>query len=108
MDASFVTTSKRLQRLCNFTRKLITRIPNRSHFYIFVFAEVSNYLERKCPHPFEAPPEPQLYGLVVTNITGNNVLIGNEMFEFLAPLAIELNGSDFNKDFTAHNSPNLM
>ena len=28
------------------------------------FVEVSDYSERKCPQLFEAPPEPQLYGLV--------------------------------------------
>ena len=64
MDASFVTTSKRLQRLCNFTRESITKIPNRSHLYMFFFVEVAEASERKCPQSSEAPPEPQLYALV--------------------------------------------
>ena len=58
-----------------------------------------------------SPPQerPQQFLMwVVTTITGNNVHIGNEMFEFLAPLAIELNRSDFNKDYAAHNSPYLV
>ena len=58
-----------------------------------------------------SPPQdrPQQFLMwVVTNIPGNNVHLGNEMFEYLSPLAIELDGSDFNKEYSAHNSPYLV
>ena len=45
---------------------------------------------------------------VVTNIPGNNVHLGNEIFEYLPPLAIELDGKEFNKDYSPHVSPYLV
>ena len=63
MDASFVTTSKRLQRLCNFK---MTKIHNQSHLYMFFFfIKVAKASERKCPQCSKAPTEPQLYALIV-------------------------------------------
>ena len=69
MDASFVKTSKRLQRLCNFTRESITKIPNQSYLYMFFFfVKVAKASERKCPKNSKAPPEPQLYALVNVSV----------------------------------------
>ena len=68
MDALFVTTSKRLQRLCNFTRESITKIPKQSPLYMFFFVKVAKVSERKCPQSSETPPEPQLYALLLTHI----------------------------------------
>ena len=45
---------------------------------------------------------------IVTNIPGNNVHLGNEMFEYTAPLAIELDGKEFNKEYSPHVSPYLV
>ena len=64
-----------------------------------------------------SPPQerPQQFLMwVVTNIPGSNVHLGNEMFEYQAPLAIELDGKDsasegfFNKNYAAHFSPYLV
>ena len=58
-----------------------------------------------------SPPQerPQQFLMwVVTNIPGNNVHLGNEIFEYLAPLAIELDGKEFNKDYSPHVSPYLV
>ena len=49
MYASFVTTSKRLQRLCNFTRESITKIPNRSHHYMFFSSKYLKLLRENVP-----------------------------------------------------------
>ena len=65
MDALFVTTSKRIQLLCNFTRKLnLSQKIIIETIYTHFVVEVSNYLERKCPQLFKAHQETQLYGLV--------------------------------------------
>ena len=45
---------------------------------------------------------------IVTNIPGNNVHLGNEMFEYTPPLAIELDGKEFNKEYSPHVSPYLV
>ena len=58
-----------------------------------------------------SPPQerPQQFLMwVVTNIPGNNVHLGNEIFEYLPPLAIELDGKEFNKDYSPHVSPYLV
>ena len=49
MDASFVTTSKRLQRLCNFTRESITKILNQSRLYMFFSSRWSKLLRENVP-----------------------------------------------------------
>ena len=69
MDALFVTTTKRLQRLWNFTRESITKIPNQSHLYMFVFfVEIAEASERKCFQSSEAPPTPSLNENVLAKI----------------------------------------
>ena len=58
-----------------------------------------------------SPPQerPQQFMMwIVTNIPGNNVHLGNEMFEYLPPLAIELDGKEFNKEYSPHFSPYLV
>ena len=64
-----------------------------------------------------SPPQerPQQFLMwVVTNIPGNSVHLGNEMFEYTPPLAIEMNGTDsasegfFNKNYAPHFSPYLV
>ena len=58
-----------------------------------------------------SPPQerPQQFMMwIVTNIPGNNVHLGNEMFEYISPLAIELDGKEFNKEYSPHVSPYLV
>ena len=45
---------------------------------------------------------------VVTNIPGNNVELGNEMFSYVPPLALQFEGGEIDKNYPAHNSPLLV
>ena len=46
--------------------------------------------------------------LQVTNIPGNNVELGNEMFSYVPPLALQFEGGEIDKSYPAHNSPLLV
>ena len=45
---------------------------------------------------------------VVTNIPGNNVELGNEMFSYVVPLALQIEGGKVDKNYPAHNSPLMV
>ena len=45
---------------------------------------------------------------VVTNIPGNNVELGNEMFSYVPPLALQFEAGEIDKNYPAHNSPLLV
>ena len=45
---------------------------------------------------------------VVTNIPGNNVELGNEMFSYVPPLALQFENGEIDKNYPAHNSPLLV
>ena len=55
------------------------------------------------------PDEAQMFTFwVVTNIPGNNVELGNEMFSYVPPLALQFEAGKIDKDYPAHNSPLLV
>ena len=53
-------------------------------------------------------PALTLIGWQVTNIPGNNVELGNEMFSYVPPLALQFEGGEIDKSYPAHNSPLLV
>jgi len=56
-----------------------------------------------------APDEAQMFTFwVVTNIPGNNVEMGNEMFSYVPPLALQFENGKIDKNYPAHNSPLLV
>ena len=56
-----------------------------------------------------APDEAQMFTFwVVTNIPGNNVELGNEMFSYVPPLALQFEAGEIDKNYPAHNSPLLV
>ena len=44
----------------------------------------------------------------MTNIPGNNVELGNEMFSYVPPLALQFEAGEIDKNYPAHNSPLLV
>ena len=55
------------------------------------------------------PDEAQMFTFwVVTNIPGNNVELGNEMFSYVVPLALQFENGQIDKNYPAHNSPLLV
>ena len=55
------------------------------------------------------PDEAQMFTFwVVTNIPGNNVELGNEMFSYVPPLALQFEAGEIDKNYPAHNSPLLV
>ena len=106
MDASFVTTSKRLQRLCNFTRESITKIPNRSHLYMFFSVEVAEASERKCPQSSEAPPEPQLYALLAIYLKATKTLSKRYIYLLVGVwIIVPSNSIKYNKALPCQSEP---
>ena len=53
-------------------------------------------------------PALTLIGWQVTNIPGNNVELGNEMFSYVPPLALQFEAGEIDKNYPAHNSPLLV